>query len=61
MVEEKEGVEKQNYNKGFEKNEHAGSVEGVLCVSDWTASPYLKVSGLTRKIRSSSKLRQARK
>ena len=30
MVEEKAGVEKQNSKKGFEKNEHACIVEGVL-------------------------------
>ena len=30
MVEEKAGVERQNSKKGFEKNEHACSVERVL-------------------------------
>ena len=30
MVEENAGVEKQNSKKGFEKNEHACIVEGVL-------------------------------
>ena len=30
MVEEKAGVEKQNSEKGFEKNEHACIVEGVV-------------------------------
>ena len=43
-------VEKQNSKKGFERNEHACYVEGVLWVSDWTARPYLKVAGPTRKI-----------
>ena len=33
MVEENVGIEKQNSKKGFEKNEHAWSVEGVLWVS----------------------------
>ena len=64
MVEEKAGVEKQNSQKGFEKNqkiEHACSVEGVLWVSDSAARPYLKVASPTQKIQSSSKLRQFRK
>ena len=30
MVEENAGVAKQNSKKGFEKNEHACVVEGVL-------------------------------
>ena len=30
MVEEKGGVEKQNSEKGFKKNEHACIVEGVV-------------------------------
>ena len=30
MVEEKAGVENQNSEKGFEKNEHACIVEGVV-------------------------------
>ena len=30
MVEEKAGVEKQNSEKGFKKNEHACIVEGVV-------------------------------
>ena len=29
-MDEKEGVEKQNSKKGFEKNEHTCIVEGVL-------------------------------
>ena len=54
MMEEKAGVERQNFKKGFEKNEHACSVEGVfvVTVSDWTARQYLKVTGLTWKIQS---------
>ena len=35
-----------------EKDEHVCSEEGVLWVSDWTASPYLKVAGPTKKIQS---------
>ena len=30
MVEEKAGVKKENSKKGFEKNEHACIVEGIL-------------------------------
>ena len=30
MVEEKAGVKKKNSKKGFEKNEHACIVEGIL-------------------------------
>ena len=56
MVEEKAGVEKQNSEKGFEKNEHACSVEGVFVVSDPTARLYLKLAGPTQKIQSLSKL-----
>ena len=52
----KKGVEKQNSKKGFEKPEHACSMEGVLWVSDWTARPYLACP--TRKIQRSSKLLQ---
>ena len=33
MMEEKAGVERQNSKKGFEKNEHACSVQGVFVVS----------------------------
>ena len=35
-------------------------MERVLVVSDWSARPYLNVAGPTRKIQSSSKLRQVR-
>ena len=55
MIEEKEGVERPNSEKGFEKNEHACIVERVSVVSDSTASPYLKLASLTRKNQSSSK------
>ena len=58
MVEEKAGVEKQNSKKGFEKNEHACIVEGVLGFRIFLPVLYLKVAGPTRKIQSSSKLRQ---
>ena len=47
--------------KGFEKNEHACSVEGVLVVSDPSVRQYLKVAGPTRKIQSLFKLRQVLK
>ena len=57
----KRGVEKQNSKKGFEKNEHACIVLGVFVVSDLSARQYLKVPGLSRKIQSTSKLRQVRK
>ena len=57
----KSGVEKQNSKKGFEKNEHACIVLGVFVVSDLSARQYLKVPGLSRKIQSTSKLRQVRK
>ena len=52
MMEEKAGVERQNSNKGFEKKEHACRVEGVFLVLEWTASPHLKVAGLTLKFQS---------
>ena len=56
---------RQNSKKGFEKNEHACSVEGVFVVLDPSARRqarlYLKVSSLTRRIQSSFKLRQVRK
>ena len=61
MVEENVGVEKQNSKKGFEKNEHACIVEGVLGFLIFLPVLYLKVAGPTRKIQSSSKLRQFRK
>ena len=51
QADEKAGVKSRR--KGFEKNEYAcsvDSVEGVFLVSDWTAPPYLKVAGPTRKI-----------
>ena len=50
MVEEKAGVEKQNSKKGFEKNEHACSVEGVFVVSDLSARPCLRLACPTRKV-----------
>ena len=40
MMEEKAGAERQNSEKGFKKNEHACSVEGVFVVSDPTARLY---------------------
>ena len=49
-IEEKAGIEGQNSKKGFLKNEHACSVEGVFVVSDPSARPYLKLAGPTRKI-----------
>ena len=58
MMEEEAGVEKQNFKKGFEKNGHACSVEGIFLVSDYTARPYLNVAGQTQTIQGSSKLRQ---
>ena len=60
MLEEKAGAEKQNSKNGFEKNEHACSVEGVLWVMDCTARPYLKVPGQTWKIQSLSKHQESR-
>ena len=51
MVEEKAGVEKQNSEKGFEKNEHACSVEGVQNPGSWVSAVWnLKAAGPTRKI-----------
>ena len=44
--------------EGFEKIEHACSVEGILWVSDSTALTYFKVACPTRKILSTSKLRK---
>ena len=61
MVEEKAGVEKQNSEKGFEKNEHACIVEGVVGFRIFLPVWYLKLAGPTRKIQSSSQLRQIRK
>ena len=55
----KAGVKRQNSKKGFEKNEHACSVdtaEGVFVVSDPTAQLNLKLTCLTQKIQSLSKL-----
>ena len=43
-MEGKARVEKQNSVKGFDKNEHTCSVEGVFVVLDWTAHPYFKVA-----------------
>ena len=43
IMEENAGVERQNSKKGFEKNEHACSVEGVFVVLDLSASPDLKL------------------
>ena len=54
-------VERQNSKKGFEKNEHACSMEGVFVVSDPSARQYLKVAGQTQKIQRLFKLRQVRK
>ena len=63
MMEENVGVERQKSKKGFEKNEHACSVEGVFVVSvqlsDPSARPYLKLAGPNWKMHSSSKLRRS--
>ena len=40
MMEEKAGVKKQNSKKGFEKNDHSCSMEGILLVLNPTASQY---------------------
>ena len=61
MVEEKAGVKRQNSKKGFEKNKHACSMEGVFVALEWSAGLYLKVARLTLRIQSSSKLQQALK
>ena len=61
VMQEKEGVERQNSNKGFEKNEPARIVERFSVFLDSTACPYLKLASLTRKNQSSSWLRQLRK
>ena len=61
MVEEKAGVEKQNSEKGFEKNDNACSVVGTFGFRIFLPVRYLKAAGPTRKIQSSSKLRQFRK
>ena len=50
-VEEKAGVEKQNSKKGFEKFEHAYTVEGVFWVSDSTARPYSRRLALLGKFK----------
>ena len=57
----KKRVEKQNSEKGFEKNEHACIVEGVLGFRIFLPVWNLKAAGPTRKFQSSSKLRQFRK
>ena len=51
------GAESQ---ESIRKNEHACSVLGVFVVSDLSARPYLMVAAPTRKLQSSSKLRQVR-
>ena len=51
MVEGKARVEKQNSEKGFEKNEHACIVEGVLGFRIFLPVWYLKVAGPTRKFK----------
>ena len=53
MVEENVGVEKQNSKKGFEKNEYACILEGVLGFRIFLPVRYLKVADPTRKIQSS--------
>ena len=50
MVEEKVVVKKQNSKKGFEKNEHACILEGVLGFLIFLPVWYFKVAGLTWKI-----------
>ena len=56
IIEQKAGVgspvERQNSEKGLERNEPSCSVEGVFVVSDWSSRRYLKVAGRTRKIQS---------
>ena len=61
MVKKKAGVKKQNSEKGFEKNEHASDVVGTFGFRIFLPVRYLKAAGPTRKIQSSSKLRQFRK
>ena len=61
MVEEKARVEKQNSEKGFEKNKHASDVEGIVGFRIFLPVRYLKAADPTRKIQSSSKLGQFRK
>ena len=61
MMEEKEGVKKQNSKKGFEKNEHACIVEGFFADSDSTAHPSLKLTSSTKTYQSFSKFQQFRK
>ena len=60
MMEEKAGVERQNSKKGFEKNGHVCSVEGVFMVLDPSASQYLKLAGQTQKNQSLSKLNRSK-
>ena len=54
MMEENEGFKKQNSKKGFEKNQHACSMEDFFVVSDFTARQYLTLAGLTWTNQSSS-------
>ena len=52
LMQEKAGDEKQNSKKGFEKNEHACIVEGVLGFWIFLPVKYLKVACQSRKIQS---------
>ena len=52
MVEEKVGVEKQNSEEGFEKNEHACIVVGILGFRIFLPIWILKATGPTQKIQS---------
>ena len=52
MVEENVGAEEQNSEKGFEKNEHACIVEGVLGFRIFLPVWNLKAAGQTTKIQS---------
>ena len=58
MMEEKAGVKKQNSKKGFEKNDHSCSMEGILLVLNPTASQYWQLVGPTWTNQSLSKLWQ---
>ena len=54
MAEKKAMIKKQNTKKGFEKNGHACSVEGIFEVSDSTACPYLMLADPTQANQSSA-------
>ena len=56
MMEEKEGVKRQNSKKGSEMSEHACIVEGVFVILNSTASQYSTLAGQTWKNQSFPKL-----